>query len=684
MGEDDELLQFATDLQQDVLSRSETEGEEAFVEGVFTQVALDCLSNAGDLDDAELCSHRAHGLQVNGWAVSGDDECLDLLVTVYTGEVPPRTVTKEEMSTAFKRLKQFAAKAFAGYQFEVEESTAVFDAAQRIHEISRSITRIRFFLVTDGIIKSEPPRDADMEQYHVTHQVWDLERFYRLWSSGREREAVSIDFEEITGAAVPCLVQPQATPEYSAYLAIFPATALADLYGRYGPRLLERNVRSFLQARGKINSGIRRTIMREPQMFLAFNNGLSATAESVELVDLPCGGKGIKSARDLQIVNGGQTTASIYHASKKDKADLSTIFVQVKLTVLSDPGQMDAVVPRISEYANSQNKIQTADFAANDVYHRRMEELSRTIWAPARSGSLRQSHWYYERARGQYQDALARERTPGQKKTYQSLNPPAQLFTKTDMAKFISTWSQFPHMVSRGAQSCFNDFTVNLEKHVEQNGPVDQAYFERVMAQAILFRTAERIMKACGYAGYRANLVTYTLARLAHDTKGKIDLSRIWREQATGEALEGAVAAVSRFTWDHITNAPNGGNVTQYCKKEDCWLSFLSQEIPLPAPLRAEIGEGARRSGAAGGRTDNAETPPAVGVVQPNGLSCVAAETWLKLGDWAHRKQQLTGLQRKIVVDLAAAAGYGQPLNQRQIKDGTKILAEAVNLGFRQ
>lgn len=684
MDEADELVQFATDLQQEVLSRSETEGEEAFSENVFTQIAIEYLTSAGDLDDAELCSHRAHGLQINGWAVSGDDECLDLLVTVYTGEVPPRTVTKDEMNTAFKRLKQFAAKAFSGYQFEVEESTAVFDAAQRIQEISRSITRIRFFLVTDGIVKLDPPKDADMEQYRVSHQVWDLERLYRLYSSGREREAVEIDFVEITGEAIACLVQPQATPEYSAYLAIFPGTALADLYGKYGPRLLERNVRSFLQARGKINSGIRKTIMREPQMFLAFNNGLSATAEAIELVDLPCGGKGIKSVRDLQIVNGGQTTASIFHAAKKDKADLSSVFVQVKLTVLSDPEQMDAIVPRISEYANSQNKIQTADFAANDVYHRRMEELSRTIWAPARSGALRQSHWYYERARGQYQDALALERTPGQKKTFQTQNPPVQLFTKTDLAKFISTWSQLPYIVSRGAQSCFNDFTVNLEKHVEQDGPIDQPYFQRVVAKAILFRTAERIMKTCGYAGYRANLVTYTLARISHDTKGRIDLDRIWREQAISEALEDAIAVISRHTWNHITNSPNSGNVTQYCKKEDCWLSFLSQEFLLPTLLRAEIGQGAGRQGAAGKVFDGPEPAHDAGCLQANNSTLLSAEAWLKLADWATKKQQLSGLQRKIIVDIATVASYGQPLSQRQTKDGTKILTEAVKLGFRQ
>ena len=616
--------------------------------------------------------------QVDGWAVSGDDECLDLLVTLFTGEAPPRTVTKDEMTAAFKRLKQFASRAFSEYHFEVDPSTAVFDAAQRICEVSRSVTRIRFFLLTDGIVKSDPPKDADMEQYRVTHHVWDLERLYRLWSSGREREAIEIDLERTTGAAIPCLAQPASAPEYAAYLAIFPGAALAALYGQYGPRLLERNVRSFLQARGKINSGIRRTILKEPHMFLAYNNGLSATAEAVELSDLEGGGRGIRWVRDLQIVNGGQTTASIYHASKKDKADLSDIFVQVKLTVLSEPSKMDEVVPRISAYANSQNKVQTADLAANDAYHRRVEELSRTIWAPARNGSQRQSHWYYERARGQYRDDLARERTPGRQKDFRETNPPAQLFTKTDLAKFLMTWAQMPHLVSRGAQSCFSDFTVGMERHVEAEQAVDQPYFERLVAKAILFRTAERLMKSCGYAGYRANLVTYTLARLAHDTRGKVDLGRIWRDQAVGEALEDAICIISRAAWDHITNPPNSGNVTQYCKKEDCWTSFLGRDIPLSRSLTAQVAP----PGPPGSASDSVVKPAPTPAPQ-DAVAAVSVDTWMRLVDWANKQRQLTALQKKIAGDLAIAAGYGRPLSQKLVADGAKILKEAQHLGFR-
>ncbi|MCX6359214.1 MAG: AIPR family protein [Armatimonadetes bacterium] len=673
------LDSFALDIQQQVISRCETEGEEQFQEAALSHIMIEHLSDAGELDDADVCTHRAHGLQVNGCAISENAECLDVLVTIHTGDVPPRTVGKDEVTTAIKRVRQFASKALNGYHHSVDESTRVFDVAQRIHEIRGSVTRIRFFLLTDGVVRTDPPKDADLAQTRVSYHIWDIERLYRCWSSGRRREAIEIDFLEATGAAVPCLPQLEHDASYNTYLAVLPGPAVVELYGRYGPRLLERNVRSFLQARGKINAGMRRTIRLQPEMFLAYNNGLSATAEEVRILDLPGGGKGISWVRDLQIVNGGQTTASIYHAAKKDKADVSRVFVQVKLTVLRDPDRMDEVVPLISEYANSQNKIQTADLAANDAYHRRIEELSRTIWAPARSGGLRQTRWYYERARGQYRDDLARERTPGRQREFQTVHPPTQQITKTDLAKFIWTWEQLPHVVSRGAQSCFNDFTTKLDKHIQCEGAVDTPYFERLVARAILFRTAERIMRECGYAGYRANLVTYTLARLAHDARGKIDLGRIWREQGISPVLEEAIRERSRYTWDHITNAPDNGNVTQYCKKESCWTSFLTRELPMPHGLHLELSAGRSRSSQGPGTAADADA--ADGSAQE--VMAVSADAWFQLANWGCSSGHLTALQRKIASDLALLAGYGRRPSPRQVTEGLQLLRLASENGFR-
>ncbi|MEZ5461921.1 AIPR family protein [Dokdonella sp.] len=152
--------------------------------------------------------------------------------------------------------------------------------------------------------------------------------------------------------------------------------ASADLYEKFGARLLETNVRGFLSERGKVNRGIRSTIQNSPQMFFAYNNGLTATASSVELDE---DNSRILDIKDLQIVNGGQTTASLFWARKKHKADLGSVSVQMKLSVIPDSlgDSFDEIVGKISEYANSQNKVSEADLSANRGFHREMEKISR-------------------------------------------------------------------------------------------------------------------------------------------------------------------------------------------------------------------------------------------------------------------------------------------------------------------
>ena len=427
----EELENFARGLQQQVITRAEMEDEGAFRQTCFVQIMLEHMAELGIVEDAEVCLHRTVGVQVSAYALSENGESLDILVAIHTDAVPPETVLKSEASAAFKRATEFFKRSCKGYHAEVEESGAVFDAAQQIYQASKeTLTQVRFTLITDGILKNPPIPSQELPDVRVNYEIWDIERLFRSVNSGRQREVIEIDFEEATGALVPCLAQPESNSEYAAYLAIFPASAVVEMYGKYGARLLERNVRSFLQVRGKVNAGMRETIRNKPQMFLAFNNGLSATAEQVVLSDLPGGGKGIKSVRDLQIVNGGQTTASIFHAFKKDKADVKQLFVQVKLTVLKDPQQMDEVVPLISRFANSQNKIQEADLAANDAYHRKVEAFSRTVWAPPKDGTLRQTRWFYERARAQYQDERARAGTPAKLREFEAVHPKSQLFTK--------------------------------------------------------------------------------------------------------------------------------------------------------------------------------------------------------------------------------------------------------------
>ena len=295
---------------------------------------------------------------------------------------------------------------------------------------------------------------------------------------------------------------------------------------------------------------------------------------------------GIASVKDLQIVNGGQTTASIHDVAKRTKADISHIQVPVKLTVVEE-NQLSEIVPLISRYANSQNKINEADFEANDPFHVQIEKWSRSVWAPAAAGSQIQTRWFYERARGQYQDALAQEGTTARKRMFKTVHPTNQKFTKTDLAKFENSWDQLPHLVSLGAEKNFNHFTMRLSQRGRFQ--VTQEYFERLIGMAILFRRTERIVSDQHFGGYRANIVTYTIAYLAHRTARQIDLDRIWQEQDITEALAESVESTCSPVREILIDAPGSGNITEWCKKPACWQQVRELNLPLPRKLMREL-----------------------------------------------------------------------------------------------
>lgn len=309
------------------------------------------------------------------------------------------------MNAIFKRLENFLTKSLdSRFRNGLEESSAAFGLADLIAARWPSTSKIRLFLVSNRQLSAKVDgREAgDVDGRHVSYSVWDIERLHRYAAAGFGREEIVIDLEADYGGPIPLLPAHMGEADYKAYLAVVPGTQLAEIYDRWGSRLLEQNVRVFLQARGGVNKGIRNTIDNDPDMFFAYNNGITATAEGIT-TRVSEGGLLLTGLRNLQIVNGGQTTASI-HAAKRRNADISKVFVQMKLSIVPPEKAID-IVPKISEFANSQNRVNAADFFANHPFHVRLEEFSRRIFAPSPDGTFRESKWYYERARGQYQDA---------------------------------------------------------------------------------------------------------------------------------------------------------------------------------------------------------------------------------------------------------------------------------------
>ena len=680
------LDQFAEEFRQEVLSQCDGEDSGHFREDKFTEVMIDYLKQANEVDDGEVCYHKhdSRGEKLNGFSISGDGECLDLFVCCFNGSVPPENIPTAEVKTHFKRLRRFFEAALDAPSRGFEDSSPIFDVAQQIHVQRDELTKARLFFLTDGIVKNAELENETVNGIEITHYIWDMEKLHRFITSGMQREVIEINFADDFDGAVPCVGTADATDEYCTYLAFFPGALLASLYGKYGPRLLEKNVRSFLQAKGKINKGIRTTILNEPHRFLAYNNGISATAQEIKVEQRSKGLHLLKWARDFQIVNGGQTTASIYHAFRKDHADLSKLVIQVKLTVLNDPKKIDVFVPLISRYANSQNKVNAADFSANHPYHITLEELSRTTWAPAASGTERQTHWYYERARGSYLDDKSRQGTPSKIRAFESLNPLRQKFTKTDLAKYENTWNQYPHLVCTGAEKNFIKFT---ELFIEKgHPPVDSDYFHRLVAKAIMFKRAEKIVSEQNFGGFRANIVTYTLAWLSHHTAQKINLDKTWLEQDISKVLSDSIQIVSEQANAHILSPPpNRRNPGEWSKHPDCWTTFRDKEIRIPTALQNELVELRRPQD--GRYTPVTPLTPAIHdaetVKEINHTMEISAETWFKISNWAKETDNLAPWQRSLAFSLGKLASRQKPPTPKQAAQGVKIFDEAQRLGFR-
>ncbi|MGJ1404476.1 AIPR family protein [Sphingobacterium siyangense] len=578
-----ELNRFYTDLLQDIRSEQLSNQEGGSLEQLFTKQAIDLLSGGGETADARISFHESivarNRHKINAYAIADNYETLDLFVTVFKCTEEPIRVQKSDIDNAAKLLLSFLKKADnREYADSLEESSEIFDFAHTLNasvELRENLVRINIFILTDGIYKGEIPSQKQLNEIPVFFRVVDLNYMFNI--SEKEYIPIEIDFEQ-DGFEVPCIKADIDNPEYQSYLALIPGHAIVSVYEQYGARLLEQNVRSFLQFTGKINQGIRRTILKEPHMFLAFNNGIAATADDLKLKKTEKGYL-IESVKDLQIVNGGQTTASIYHTWKKDKAEIKDIVVQVKLSIIKDKNNFAEIVSRIAEYANTQNKISISDLSSNTPFHIELEKLSRNIWAPPVNGQSYQTRWFYERARGQYRNARSREGTTKAKlKAFDFKNPKKQFFTKEELAKFINTWSEVymddkliigPHIVVRGSQKNYAQF---IAHNIPENS--DNKYFEDAIAKAILFRTAEKLygIKPNSIGDMRYITVPYTLALLSYKKGTEINLSEIWKKQGVSDELQTIIYDLMVQVEQFVKKNAPGALYGEWAKKEECWI----------------------------------------------------------------------------------------------------------------
>lgn len=575
--------------------RSCAEARRDFVRTCFVEEAGSRLGDAEEVTDLQVCHYEGLGarkrrLQVDGYAFDEADGSMALLVAEFSNNDELQSFGASEARRAFSALTAFVEEALDGNltNGSIDEGQPGYGLAADIMRLHSNIVRFRFYLVSDGQLNTRVQEwlEEEVQDIPVEFHIWDIAHFHRVYESAGGRDAIDVSFCEDGFDGLPYLAAGSAEGEYEAYLCMIPGPVLGGIYERYGSRLLEGNVRSFLSTKGKVNSGIQITIQDRPEMFFAYNNGIAATAEAIAVNDSDDAPR-IKSATNLQIVNGGQTTASLATAMRTG-ADLSRVCVQMKLSVLP-PNKAFEVIPLIARFANSQNKVNDADFFANHPYHVRLEEISRRLWTPALPGTQHGSHWFYERARGQYLNEQA-GLSKAQKAKFLLQNPKAQLLTKTDIAKIENTWRGFPHKVSFGAQKNFLTFAEWVAKEwSEDDQQFNEEYYRYLVALAILFRHCEAMVSKQPWyqGGYRANVITYTLAKLQYmihkDAKGRqLDLSAIWVLQAVPREVSGQLVLIAASIFKVLTHPSRPKeNVTEWAKMPTCWIKVQEERVPL-------------------------------------------------------------------------------------------------------
>jgi hypothetical protein len=601
------LNNYIEEIKSDISALVYSDGEGVSFEDKFTEYCIEVLDSIGKSEGARVLSYNhpnSNGSidwKINGYCLKDNYkdennktyyETLDLFITSYKSDNYEYNISKDEFTKTINQIKKFLNAALKKQITYLDSSkTELLELINVIEVQGIHFDRINIYALINGnsIHEIEKITIKNFEEIDILVHVWDIKRFFKIKESNSIKEPIEIYFNkyiEDDSVGLQCLKVPSIDAVFDCYLAIIPGYILSKLYKEYSNELLESNVRAFLGQTGKFNKGIRDTIREKPQMFLPYNNGITATAETVETIENN-NQLYITKLNDFQIVNGGQTTASLYHTQKKYKdADLGKIFVQMKLTVIRNSEQKNIEVPNISRFANSQNKVSELDLSSNNPYFIKIENLSRKQYVVNPENRNQSILWYFERANGQYKEAKNKLTLSMQKK-FSEQNPLKNKFLKSDVAKYINLWELEPHYVSQGAQKNFIHYTKKINDLIKKNKFPRENFYKKLIANAIIFNSVDKLfgrknVDAIGDTNLKSYTVAYTISFFHFLTENRIDLWKIYEEQKINETILIELKNLLIFTHDYFTNSPGQiGLISEYAKKESTWKILTEKKYNL-------------------------------------------------------------------------------------------------------
>lgn len=585
---------------------AEHEGTEP--ETQFIEKYLSDLEEIGELNDpipmsVEMRGSRNRLLAFDAYAYDEADGALILIASDFTNERDSTpTLTNSRIEDIYTHMLNFLDECVQGNISKYcDDSDPALIIANEFRKkigkglLSTEILRFKFFILSNATLSKQVKNLSKPEFLGrpVELNVWTLERFYQTFASNSS-EIIEIDTTDFGCDGIQCLkADIGVDSEYDAYLGIVPGKFLADIYLKYGSKLLQGNVRAFLSVRGKVNKGIRDTIINHPENFFTFNNGIAVVARSVSF---SADKTQIVHFKDLQIINGGQTTASLANAIIKKEAryGMDNLYVPMKLTVLNVENdlseeqveQYNSITKTISQCANSQNAVSEADFFSNHPFHVLMEKLSKKVMAPPVNGNPYQTIWFYERSRGKWEQEQMKL-TPAQKKKFCEMHPKNQVIKKEKLAKCYNTILMNPHQVCQSSAINFNRFAGVIEKIYDENrDSINEDFFRKCVSSVILFDTLDGLIsKASWYpkGGNKAQIVPYTIAKLMNlIPKGKdIDWRYIWQKQTLYPELAEELLRLAYCTHNFLMDQANGGIVRTISRTQAVWKNFQDYKYTL-------------------------------------------------------------------------------------------------------
>ena len=588
-----DVKEFLLELQADV--RTQVAEGAPYPGLVFSEIVIQHMADIGMTFDPVVCHWQGTIgnaiLRLTGYGMSEDANELDLFVSLYEGKDVPTPLPDSAAKTAAGQCLRFLAMCAEGRLApRLDPSSDVHSLALTIQQSYNSLEQIRVYVLTDCVTKSKSFKVREIAGKSIRLEVMDIERLYRHLSEGKQRDELVIDFSQVSGGPIPCVYVPGESAAYDYALAAVPGEARRYIYERFGARLLEANVRSFLSVKSKgVNAGIQNTLRQFPERFMAYNNGIVIVADEIGLVRCADGTPGIGSLKGMQIVNGGQTTASLFFSKKKfPDTNLSKVRVSTKIIVLkaSDPTEEEALISEVSRFANSQNSVRQSDLSANKPFHVDIERLSLSVYCPDGVG-----RWFYERAAGSYNTVLAREGTTSAKlRQLKESIPTARRITKTDLAKFMNAWAQLPDVVSLGAQKNFDHFMAamtgpDVAAPMKGMAPVD---FKSLVAKAIIFKATQKLVRPM-FQAFQANVTAYTVSVLSRLVGNLIDLDSIWVAQTASPELMAYVGTLAKQVNDTLHRTAGGRMISEWAKRPECRNRIFEETFPLPRDSIPEL-----------------------------------------------------------------------------------------------